>query len=202
MIPLRRGQIGVAVALVVMNAIGLVFIVVFAGFQSERRREGAPTVPEVQAAYDWAAVSAGSLHDSDLKVVQLDCRRSEGMRYSCRVDFVRAASDASQVFLDMAIVERQSPDGWRLLSRAFAAVSGSAGNRRGDFMASWAMPRPAWASLPQILDVYDPALRSGKIAAPAISDRIAAKVARLGTCSGILLQCGAITSSVLKRSSL
>ena len=113
--PLCRGQIGVAIALAVMNAMGLAFIVFFPGFQSEQRREGAPTVPEVQAAYDRAAAAAGSLHDADLKVVQLDCRRTEGVRYSCRVDFVRAASDASQVFLDMAIVERQSPDGWRLL---------------------------------------------------------------------------------------
>ena len=114
MISLRRGQIGVAVALAVMNAIGLVFIVVFAGFQSERRREGAPTVPEVQAAYDWATATAGSLHHADLKVVKLDCRRSEGARYSCRVDFVKTASDPGRVFLDMAVVERRSPNGWIL----------------------------------------------------------------------------------------
>jgi hypothetical protein len=115
MIPLSRSQIGVAVGLAAMNAIGLVSIVIFAGLQSERRRDGAPTVLEVQAAYDAAAATAGSSHDADLKVVQLDCRRSEGVRYSCRVDFVKAASDPIRVFLDTAIVERRSSTRWILL---------------------------------------------------------------------------------------
>ena len=116
MIALRRGgHIGVAIALAVMSAIGLVTIVIFAGFQSEQRREGAPTVGEVQAAYDRAAATAGVSHDTDLKVVQVDCRRSAGVRYFCGVDFVRTASDPTRVLLDMAIVERRSPDGWILL---------------------------------------------------------------------------------------
>lgn len=115
MIPLSRSQIGVAVGLAAMNAIGLVSIVIFAGLQSERRRDGTPTVLEVQAAYDAAAATAGSSHDADLKVVQLDCRRSEGVRYSCRVDFVKAAPDPMRVFLDTAIVERRSSTRWILL---------------------------------------------------------------------------------------
>lgn len=115
MIPTRRGQIGLAVALAVMSMIGLVTIVVFAGFRSERRREGAPTVGEVQAAYERAATPARSSHDADLKIVQVDCRRSADARYSCRVDFVKAVSDPTRIFLDMAIVERRNPNGWILL---------------------------------------------------------------------------------------
>ena len=115
MIALRRGgQIEVAVALIVMSAGGLAFLVIFTGFQTERRREGAPSVREVQAAYDQAAANGGSSHEADLKVVQLDCSRSEGVRYSCRVDFVKTASDPTRVFLDMAIVERRIPKGWTL----------------------------------------------------------------------------------------
>ncbi len=115
MIPPNRAQIGVAVALAAMSAIGLVSLVIFVDFQAEQRREGAPSAGEVQAAYDQAAATAGAAHDTDLKVVELDCRRSEGVRYSCRVDFVKTASDPTRVFLDMALVERRSPAGWILL---------------------------------------------------------------------------------------
>ncbi len=113
MIAPRRSQIGVAIALAIMSAIGLVSTVVFADLKSWQRREGAPAVGEVQAAYDRAAKTAGAAHDTDLKVMQVDCRRSEGVRYSCRVDFVKTASDPTRVYLDMAIVER-SPKGWIL----------------------------------------------------------------------------------------
>jgi hypothetical protein len=92
-------------------------------FQSDQRREGAPTVAEAQAAYDRAAAAAGSSHDADLKVVQLDCRRSEGVRYSCRVDFVKTASDPARVFLDMALVERRSPKAWILLRGLYRNLS-------------------------------------------------------------------------------
>ncbi len=115
MIPPSRGKIGLAIGLAAISAIGLVFIVTFAGLQSERRREGAPSAGEVQAAYNRAAARAGASHDADLKVVQVDCRRSEGARYACRVDFVKTAADPTRVFLDMAIVERRSPNGWLLV---------------------------------------------------------------------------------------
>jgi hypothetical protein len=115
MIPLGRGKIGLAIALAAISAIGLVFIVTFAGLQSEHRREGAASAGEVQAAYNRASATAGASHDADLKVVQVDCRRSEGVRYSCRVDFVKTAADPTRVFLDMAIVERRGPNGWILL---------------------------------------------------------------------------------------
>ena len=111
----RGGQTGVAVALAVMSASGLAFTIIFTGFQTERRREGAPTVREVQTAYDQAAANAGSSHEADLKVVRLDCSRSEGMRYSCRVDFVKTASDPTRVFLDTALIERRTPKRWTLL---------------------------------------------------------------------------------------
>lgn len=78
MIVRRRSQLRLAIALALMNAIGLVFIVIFADFQSKQRREGVPAIGEVQAAYDRAATAAGSMHDADLKIVQLDCRRSDG----------------------------------------------------------------------------------------------------------------------------
>lgn len=115
MIPLSRGKIGTAIALAVVSAVGLPSIVMFEGLQSEQRREGAPSAGEVQTAYDRAAATAGGSHDADLKVVQVDCRRSEGVRYSCRVNFLKTATDPTRVFLDMAIVERRSPSGWILL---------------------------------------------------------------------------------------
>jgi hypothetical protein len=115
MIPLSRGKIGITIALAVVSAVALPSIVMFEGLQSEQRREGAPSAGEVQTAYDRAAATAGGSHDADLKVVQVDCRRSEGLRYSCRVDFVKTAADPVRLFLDLAVVERRSPNGWILL---------------------------------------------------------------------------------------
>jgi hypothetical protein len=115
MIPLSPGKIGVAVALAVMSAVGLASLVIFLDFQSEPRPEGAPSAGEVQTAYDRAAATAEGSHDADLKVVQVDCQRREGLRYSCRVDFVKTAADPTRVFLDLAVVERGRPNGWILL---------------------------------------------------------------------------------------
>jgi hypothetical protein len=113
--PRYSGKICVLIALAIMNAVGLAAFLTWAGNQAGQRRLGAPTVGELQVAYDHAAVEARAGHDADLKILQTDCRRSDGGRYSCRVDFVRAAADPSQVYLDIAVVERRSFAGWRLL---------------------------------------------------------------------------------------
>ncbi len=69
---------------------------------------GLPTVTDVQAAYDRAALVAGELHDKDLKILGLDCHPGLSGRYSCQVSFIKTEYDPTRVFLDAALVKRGS----------------------------------------------------------------------------------------------
>jgi hypothetical protein len=76
---------------------------------------GPPTIMDVQAAYDRAALAAGDLHDKDLKIVGVDCHPGVSGRYTCEVGFVKTDYDRRRVFLDAALVERGPSKDWTLL---------------------------------------------------------------------------------------
>jgi hypothetical protein len=76
---------------------------------------GPPTIMDVQAAYDRAALAARELHDKDLKIVGVDCHPGTSGRYTCEVGFVKTDYDRTRVFLDAALVERSASKEWTLL---------------------------------------------------------------------------------------
>ncbi|MCC3246961.1 hypothetical protein LG047_16830 [Methylocystis sp. WRRC1] len=75
----------------------------------------APTIENLQAAYNREANVAGGLHDKDLRIVGLECATVEGARFACQVGFVKEEEGADRVYLDAALVERKSAEDWKLL---------------------------------------------------------------------------------------
>ena len=75
----------------------------------------APSLQDIQAAYDKAAALAGELHDKDLKIVGVDCHPGTGAKFYCQVGFVKTEYDPARVFLDAALVERNASRDWTLL---------------------------------------------------------------------------------------
>ena len=110
---LRRGVLAAGAFVMVVAAAAF-----FAHLPPDRgaatgNERAAPSVADVQAAYDRAALSADGLHDGDIRIVGVDCRPGTGMRFSCQVGFVKSEFDPTRVFLDTALVER-TPKGWTL----------------------------------------------------------------------------------------
>jgi hypothetical protein len=78
--------------------------------------EGTPTVADLQGAYDREAGQDSALHDKDLKIVGAECQPAESARFFCEVGFVKTGDDPDRVYLDAAVVEREAPTRWKLLS--------------------------------------------------------------------------------------
>ena len=114
-----RSNYAAASAVVIAAAAAAIVLVLVAqrerGAAADAADGGPPTVTDIQAAYDRAALLAGELHDKDLKIVGLDCHPGIGGRYSCQVGFVKSGYDPTRVFLDAALVERGPSRGWKLL---------------------------------------------------------------------------------------
>lgn len=109
---------GAAAALIAVAAAAIVPVLRAPGERaaaSGTAETGPPTIMDVQAAYDRAALAAGELHDKDLKVVGVDCHPGTSGRYTCEVGFVKTDYDRTRVFLDAALVERGGAKDWTLL---------------------------------------------------------------------------------------
>ena len=73
-----------------------------------------PSIGDLQRAYDREAADGGNKHDKDLVIVGVDCAASGATRYICQVGFKRSEENSDRVYLDAALLERQS-EGWKLL---------------------------------------------------------------------------------------
>ncbi len=114
----RRHRYAAAAAVLISFAVAAILMLRAPGERaaaSGTADAGAPTVADVQAAYDRAALVAGELHDKDLKIVGVDCHPGMSGRYSCEVGFVKTDYDRTRVFLDAALVERGASKDWTLL---------------------------------------------------------------------------------------
>ena len=64
----------------------------------------APSVPDVQAAFDREAILSDGLHDRDLKILEADCRPGENARYYCQVGFIMAGEGSEQRLMLISFV--------------------------------------------------------------------------------------------------
>lgn len=84
-------------------------------FGANSLANAAPSINDLQDAFDREASVAGGFHDKDLKIVGVDCQPDGQRKFVCQVGFVKTAERSDRVYIDAASIERTADGNWKLL---------------------------------------------------------------------------------------
>ena len=76
---------------------------------------GGPVRADVQQAYDDAKTTSGSRHVDELLIRDAKCDLVKSSRFSCQIDFVRAAEPGGRLYFTVVTVD-SLPRRWTLVS--------------------------------------------------------------------------------------